>query len=299
MAIGPTQGTVGGFLSGLARRLVADGVLSEEKARDAHQKASKSKESFVAYLVGNNLAPARKIAETASREFGIPMLDVMSLDLAQSPVKDVSEKLIREHQALPVFVRGKRMFVALSDPTNLQALDEIKFNVGMPTEPILVEQDKLLKAIDQALSAATTQMEDMGDDSLDNIELTGGEEPEPQDGAAGGDLEDTPIVRFVNKMLLDAISKGASDIHFEPYEKKYRVRVRLDGVLQEVSAPPVAIGMRLAARLKVLARLDLAERRIPQDGRIKLNLSKSKAIDFRVSTCPTLFGEKVVLRIND
>ncbi|MGH8454676.1 MAG: type IV-A pilus assembly ATPase PilB, partial [Nevskiales bacterium] len=224
---------------------------------------------------------------------------VLSLDLGQAPVKDVSEKLIRDHHALPVFVRGKRMFVALSDPTNLQALDEIKFNVGMPTEPILVEEDKLNKAIDQALSAASTSMEELGDTDLDNVELSAGEDASGEGEASSGDVDDTPIVRFVNKMLLDAIQKGVSDIHFEPYEKKYRVRYRLDGVLQEISSPPVALGMRLAARLKVLARLDLAERRIPQDGRIKLNLSKTKSIDFRVSTCPTLFGEKVCLRIND
>jgi type IV pilus assembly protein PilB len=298
MAIGTSQGSVGGFLGGLARRLVTDGLLTEEKAREAQQKAVKSKESLVSLLVQDKLVPARKIAESASREFGIPLLDILSVDLGQAPVKDVSEKLIREHHALPIFVRGKRMFVALSDPTNLQALDEIKFNVGMPTEPILVEEDKLNKAIDQALSQVTTQMDELGDSDLDNIELSAVEDTGGAD-VTSADAEDTPIVRFVNKMLLDAISRGASDIHFEPYEKKYRVRYRLDGVLQEISAPPVTLGMRLAARLKVLARLDLAERRIPQDGRIKLNLSKTKAIDFRVSTCPTLFGEKVVLRILD
>jgi type IV pilus assembly protein PilB len=298
MAIGTTQGSVGGFLGGLARRLVTDGLLTEEKAREAQQKAAKSRSSFVSLLVQDKLVSARKIAESASREFGIPLLDVLSIDLTQAPVKEVSEKLVREHHALPIFVRGKRMFVALSDPTNLQALDEIKFNVGMPTEPILVEEDKLNKAIDQALSQVTTQMDELGDSDLDNIELSAVEDTGGAD-VTSADAEDTPIVRFVNKMLLDAISRGASDIHFEPYEKKYRVRYRMDGVLQEIAAPPVTLGMRLAARLKVLSRMDLAERRIPQDGRIKLNLSKTKAIDFRVSTCPTLFGEKVVLRILD
>lgn len=299
MAVGTTQGATGGFLGGLARRLVADGLLTEEKAREAQQKAAKGKESFVAHLVQGNLVPARKIAETASREFGIPLLDILAVDLANAPVKDVSEKLIREHHALPVFVRGKRMFIAVSDPTNLQALDEIKFNVGMATEPILVEEDKLNKAIELALSNTTTNMDELGDTDLDNVELSAGEDTSGGADVSSADAEDTPVVRFVNKMLLDAIQKGVSDIHFEPYEKKYRVRYRLDGVLQEVSAPPVVLGMRLAARLKVLARLDLAERRIPQDGRIKLNLSKTKSIDFRVSTCPTLFGEKVCLRIND
>jgi type IV pilus assembly protein PilB len=298
MAIGSNTSGVGGFLGGLARRLVADGLLTEEKALEVQQRAAKSRESFVTLLVQNNLVPARKIAEAACREFGIPLLDILSVDLSQAPVKDVSEKLIREHHALPIFVRGKRMFVALSDPTNLQALDEIKFSVGMPTEPILVEEDKLNKAIDQALSQVTSQMEDLGDSDLDNVELCAVEDSSTVD-VTSVDAEDAPIVRFVNKMLLDAIQRGASDIHFEPYEKKYRVRYRLDGVLQEVASPPVALGMRLAARLKVLSRMDLAERRIPQDGRIKLNLSKTKAIDFRVSTCPTLFGEKVVLRILD
>jgi type IV pilus assembly protein PilB len=300
MAIGTTPGPTGAFLGGLARRLVTDGLLTEEKAREIQQKAVKSRESFVSLLVQDKVVPARKIADTASREFGIPLIDVLSLDLGQAPIKEVSEKLIRDHRALPVFVRGKRMFVAVSDPTNLQALDEIKFNVGMATEPVLVEEDKLGKAIDQALSAVNTSMEGLDDDAdLDNVELSAGEDTSGGAEVSSADAEETPIVRFVNKMLLDAIQRGASDIHFEPYEKNYRVRYRTDGVLQEISAPPVALGMRLAARLKVLARLDLAERRIPQDGRIKLNLSKSKSIDFRVSTCPTLFGEKVVLRIND
>jgi type IV pilus assembly protein PilB len=300
MAIGTTPGPTGAFLGGLARRLVTDGLLTEERAREIQQKAVKSRESFVSLLVQDKVVPARKIADTASREFGIPLIDVLALDLANAPIKEVSEKLIRDHRALPVFVRGKRMFVALSDPTNLQALDEIKFNVGMATEPVLVEEDKLNKAIDQALSAVNTTMEGLDDDAdLDNVELSAAEDSSGGGDVTSADAEETPIVRFVNKMLLDAIQRGASDIHFEPYEKNYRVRYRTDGVLQEISAPPVALGMRLAARLKVLARLDLAERRIPQDGRIKLNLSKSKSIDFRVSTCPTLFGEKVVLRIND
>jgi type IV pilus assembly protein PilB len=187
----------------------------------------------------------------------------------------------------------------VSDPTNLQALDEIKFNTGMVTEAILVEEDKLAKAIEDALSAVDSSMEGLDDADLEALEVSGGDDNEREVDVASLDTDDAPVVRFVNKVMLDAINKGASDIHFEPYEKKYRVRLRQDGVLRELASPPVGLGMRLSARLKVLARLDLAERRIPQDGRIKLNLSKTKSIDFRVSTCPTLFGEKIVLRILD
>lgn len=286
-------------LGGLARRLVADGMLSQTKATEIQDAARKQRVTFVAHLVDSNVVPARRIAEAASREFGVPLLDLLALNLSQAPVRDVSENLIRKHHALPLFKRGNRLFIGLSDPTNLTALDEIKFNTGMTTEAILVEEDKLAKAIEDSLSAMDSSLSGLDDADLDALEVA-----EDQSESAEADIttvgtDDAPVVRFVNKVMLDAINRGASDIHFEPYEKKFRVRLRQDGILIELANPPVGMGMRISARLKVLARLDLAERRVPQDGRIKLNLSKNKSIDFRVSTCPTLHGEKIVMRILD
>ncbi|SCN46434.1 Type IV fimbrial assembly, ATPase PilB [methanotrophic endosymbiont of Bathymodiolus azoricus (Menez Gwen)] len=193
--------------------------------------------------------------------------------------------------------RGNRLFIALSDPTNFQALDDIKFHTRLNTETILVEEDKLVAAIDSFLEAADTSMTDLLDTDLDNIELSGGDEEAKDE--VNSDIDDAPIVRFVNKILLDAIKKGASDIHLEPYEKTFRIRFRSDGMLSEVASPPSNIANRIISRIKVMSKMDIAERRVPQDGRIKMTLSRNKAIDFRVNTCPTLFGEKVVLRILD
>ncbi len=286
-------------LGGLARRLVAEQVLSEDKALELQQAALKKRETFVTHLVGSNVVPAKRVAEAASREFGVPLFDLRALNLSMAPVRDVSENLIRKHHALPLFKRGNRLFVGVSDPTNLAALDEIKFNTGMATEAILVEEDKLAKTIEDALSAVDTSLAGLEDAYLDGLDMSGGEPADSDADVTTMGADDAPVVRFVNKVMLDAINRGASDIHFEPYEKKFRVRLRQDGVLMELASPPVGMGMRLSARLKVLARLDLAERRVPQDGRIKLNLSKNKSIDFRVSTCPTLHGEKIVMRILD
>ena len=286
-------------LSGLARRLVVDGLFSDETAQDSYQNALKQRVPFVAYLVEQKLASSSAIAWSACQEFGAPLFDLSVMDLESAPVKLVEEKLIRQHQALPLFKRGNRLFVAVADPTNLQALDEIKFHTGISTEAVLVEQDKLTKAIDKALEAMDTSMSDLLDSDLDNLEVLGGDDIDQQDDTNDSDVDDTPVVRFVNKVLLDAINKGASDIHIEAYEKSCRVRFRQDGVLHEVTAPPIAMANRLVARLKVMSRMDIAERRVPQDGRIKMQLSKNRAIDFRVNTCPTLFGEKVVLRILD
>lgn len=285
-------------LSGLARKLVNDGLLKEEQAQQDFQQALTDKIPFVPYLVRNKRASSADIAHAASAEFGVPVLDIESIDIEPEITRLVKEELINKHHALPVFRRGNRVFVAVSDPTNLQALDEIKFHIGANAEMILVEEDKLAKAIDKALEAADTSLKDMqGDDfdNLDDIDI-GSDEPKDNDDV---DVDDAPVVRFVNKVLLDAIKKGASDLHFEPYEKIYRVRFRIDGVLAEMAKPPVVLAGKIAARIKVMSRLDVSERRVPQDGRIKLKLSKNKAIDFRVSTCPTLFGEKVVMRILD
>ena len=288
-----------GFLGGLARRLVADGLIEDAKARELQQSALKSGKPLVSLIVEEKLMSARDIASSASTEFGAPLMDMDALDLDPAVTGSISEKLIQKHHALPLFKRGKRVFVGVSDPTNLQALDEIKFATGGTTEAILVEEDKLTKAIESAISAADSAAMDIGDEDLDNLEISDGSEAEGGDDVTASEADEAPIVRYVNKVLLDAINKGASDIHFEPYEKTYRIRFRMDGILKEMATPPVAMGGRLAARVKVMSRMDLAEKRVPQDGRIKLKLSKNKAIDFRVNTCPTLYGEKICARILD
>jgi type IV pilus assembly protein PilB len=286
-------------LNGLARRLVDDGLLSDVDAQKAQEQANKKKVPLVSYLVENKLVDEKIVAAAGSEEFGIPLLDISTIEIEPDIIKMVDEKLVRKHHALPLFKRGNRLFIAVSDPTNLMALDEIKFHVGATTEPVLVEEGKLNIAIEKGMSANDTSLADLGGDGdLDDLDIGAGEE-EDTGNDRDTDTDDAPVVRFVNKVLLDAINGGASDIHFEPYEKVYRVRYRKDGVLTEVATPPVALNRRIAARVKVLARLDISERRIPQDGRMKMKLSKNRAIDFRVNTCPTLFGEKIVLRILD
>jgi type IV pilus assembly protein PilB len=284
-------------LGGLPRRLVVDGYINEETAIKVAEEAKKEKVPFVTQLVKSKALDAKTIANAAAQEFGVPVLDISVLDMEGAPIQLVDEKLITQHHALPIFKRGKRLYVAVSDPTNLQALDEIKFNTGLVTDLILVEEDKLAITIEKALSAQDS-LEDMDlDEDLDNLDVVDTEDT--GDDSATNGADEAPVVRFVNKVLLDAINRGASDLHFEPYEKSYRVRFRMDGMLQEVASPPLNLGPRIAARLKVMSRMNIAERRVPQDGRIKLKISKNRAIDFRVNTCPTLFGEKVCLRILD
>ncbi len=286
------------ILSGLTRKLVRDGHLDEATAEKAQVAAEKKKTPLVSYLVEQKIVDGNVIAAAGAEEFGIPLLDIEAMDLDAEVTKLVDEKLVRQHHALPLFKRGNRLFVAVSDPTNLQALDEIKFHVGANTEAILVEEGKLNKTIEQAMAANDTSMAELtGNADLDDLDIGGMDEEVDDDTSV--DADDAPVVRFVNKVLLDAINTGASDIHFEPYEKTYRVRYRRDGILKEIATPPVALNRRISARLKVLSRLDISERRIPQDGRMKMKLSKNRAIDFRVNTCPTLFGEKIVLRILD
>ncbi|WP_420426473.1 type IV-A pilus assembly ATPase PilB [Algiphilus sp.] len=302
MAVNPQNIPVSkGYLGGLARRIVAEGLLSEEQARTAQQKAQRSGQSLVSYAVEQKWAAARGLAMAASREFGVPLADLSALEVDNALASEVGEKVLRKHRALPLYRRGKRLFVAISDPSFNQALEEIKFATGQPTEGVLVEDDKLGKAMEAALSAVDAASLSGDESEFDDIDLeAGGREEQAVDASATqSDADDAPVVRYVNKVLLDAIRRGASDIHFEPYEKYYRVRLRVDGELREFARPPVQIAARLAARVKVLSRLDLAERRVPQDGRIKLKLSAQRAIDFRVSTCPTLWGEKIVLRILD
>ena len=299
MATQLNPGTLVG-LSGISRRLVAEGVLGENDARKAIEDASKQKIPIGAWLAENGLVSSAQIALASAFEFGIPLFDVTALDLGQIPIKLVKEELIQKHKALPLFKRGNRLFVGVSDPTNLRALDDIKFQSNHIIEPILVDEQQLERAIDQAQHATSTSIEDMDDtEGLEDLELGDVGEDEGGGGVDATGVDDAPVVRFVNKVLVDAIKRGASDIHFEPYETNYRVRLRMDGMLKHVASPPTRLTPRISSRIKVMAGLDIAERRVPQDGRIKLNLSKTKSIDFRVSTCPTLFGEKIVMRILD
>jgi type IV pilus assembly protein PilB len=286
-------------ISGLPRRLVQDGLVDEETMLEVLEKTQKMGGTVVAHLVDDELADAQAVAIAASHEFGVPLFDLDALELDLDVFKAVDQKLISKHRVLPMMLRGKRLFLAVSDPTNQQAIDEIKFQSGLRIDPVVVEQDKLKEQVARALEAVDTSMADLSDEDFDleSLEVTGG--LEELDEADSDAVDDAPVVRFVNKVLLDAIKKGCSDIHFEPYEKIYRVRTRLDGVLKNVASPPAMLAPKVCARLKVMARLDIAERRIPQDGRIKMKLSKSRAIDFRVNTCPTLYGEKIVLRILD
>jgi type IV pilus assembly protein PilB len=298
MAVTAAQGP----LTGLPRRLVQDGVVSEADLMAALNAIEGKSANLVPHLVANRLGDPRQIAIAAAHEFGVPLLDLDAVDLDLDVVKLVDEKLLLKHRILPILQRGKRLFLAVCDPTNLQALDEIKFQTTLRIEAIVVEQDKLDARVSRAIEAVDTTMSNLDDDAdgfdLENLEVTGGDE-DPGADVSTSDIDDAPIVRFVNKVMVDAIKKGASDIHFEPYEKHFRIRLRQDGVLTEIARPPVALAMKISARLKVMARLDIAERRIPQDGRIKMKLSKNRAIDFRVNTCPTLFGEKVVCRLLD
>ena len=292
---GPRSG-----LGGLPQRLVQDGVVAEAAMLEAMNVARERKTSVVTQLVTSGIA-ARDIAVAAANEFGVPLFDLEAVTVDLEIVRLVSDKLLAKHRVLPIFRRGKRLFLAVADPTNLHAIDEIKFQTSLGIEAVIVEDDKLQKAIDKALEQVDTQMSGLSDEEgidLEALETSGGDEA-LDEKVTRDDVEDAPIVRFVNKVMLDAIRRGASDIHFEPYEKIYRVRLRMDGVLKELAQPPVQLAQKLSARLKVMARLDIAERRVPQDGRIKMKLSKNRAIDFRVSTCPTLFGEKIVMRILD
>ncbi|HVI25621.1 MAG TPA: type IV-A pilus assembly ATPase PilB [Xanthomonadaceae bacterium] len=288
-------------ITGIARRLVMDGALEEAAAREAMDAATREKRPLAGYLLEKKLIAPADLAAANSIEFGMPIFDVAAMDPAQSAIKLVSEELVRKHNALPLFKRGGRLFVGIADPTNTRALDEIKFHVNLTVEAILVDEERIRRTIDQWLEQGDSLSDAVGDsEGLESLETSGGDEDlAGSDAGVDAKGDDTPVVKFINKVLVDAIRRGASDIHFEPYETEYRVRLRIDGMLKQVAKVPVKLQARIAARLKVMAQLDIAEKRVPQDGRIKLNLSKTKQIDFRVSTLPTLFGEKIVLRILD
>ncbi|MFC5438092.1 type IV-A pilus assembly ATPase PilB [Rhodanobacter umsongensis] len=286
-------------LSGMARRLVSEGLLPEADVRKAMADSGQHKASLGAWLLDHNLVDGGKLTQIASAEFGMPMMDVAALNPATMPLDLISEALINKHQALPLFRRGKRLFVGIADPMQSHALDEIKFHSNCMVEPILVERSSLQRVIEGLLNSMRDTMPDMGGGELDGLELEVGDDEAESTGIDANAQDDAPVVKFVNKILVDAIRRGASDIHFEPFETQYRVRLRMDGMLKAVASPPMKMANRISSRIKVMAQLDIAEKRVPQDGRIKLNLSKTRAIDFRVSTLPTLFGEKIVLRILD
>ena len=280
-------------LTGLPRRLVAEGLLKEPEAWDVTREAAQEKLPLVSYLVRRKNLDARKLANIAADEFGVPVLDLDSVDMEDAPIKEMEVEIMEKYHVLPLHRRGRKIFVGVSDPANIQALGEIRFTTGLTVDAVVVEEDKLVQAIER-VRRGNSNIDDLPD------EIDPFDEPEEQQNAADDNADiDAPIVRYVHQVLLSAIDKGASDIHFEPYEKFYRVRYRIDGMLYEIAQPPLAQATKLTARIKVMSRLDISEKRVPQDGRIKLKLSKIRAIDFRVNTCPTLWGEKVVLRILD
>lgn len=285
-------------LVGLARAAVDAGLLEESKAVDAMQQARRNSTPLVTWLVQNKLAPAKRLMELAADQFGVAYMDLDAINPEVFAKDSVSEKLARQHRILPLYKRGNKLYIAMSDPANQQAVNDVQFSTGLSVEGLLVEDDKLGQAIDRLYDSPAAALEGLDDLELDGFESEHDSEDDG-DAVSMEPADEAPVVRFVNKMLLDAIKGGSSDLHFEPYEKSYRVRFRTDGVLHEVARPPIQLRDRISARLKVMAGLDISERRKPQDGRIKLKVSASKSIDFRVNTLPTLWGEKIVMRILD
>ncbi|MEO8345915.1 MAG: type IV-A pilus assembly ATPase PilB [Betaproteobacteria bacterium] len=286
-------------ISGLARALAQNGVMSENEAETLQDQAHTSGVSFVeTVLAGKRLTPIQ-LAVFASRTFGNPLLDLASFDLDQIQKELVDLKLAQSRRVLPLYKRNNKLFVAISDPANLQVLDEVRFKTNLVPEPIVVEDDKLVQAIAKLVEASGANFNKQSGNLEDMEDGLDGDLPQVFQDEDSSDIEDAPVVKYIQKLLLDGISQGASDIHFEPYEKFFRVRFRVDGILSDVAQPPIAIKDKLASRIKVISRLDISEKRVPQDGRLKLVLNKAKAIDFRVSTLPTLYGEKIVMRILD
>lgn len=288
-----------GLHLGLSTLFIRKGLLNEEQMANAITKSRQNKHALVSTLVQSKLISARAIAELCYEEYGTPLLDLNEFDLASIPEDFLNKKLIEKHRCLPLFKRGNRLYIGTSDPTNIAALEDFQFSAGLHAEAILVEEDKLAKALEKILEEDISGLDlgGMDEAALAAIEIT--DTDRRSEESTGESSDDAPIVIYINKILTDAIRKGASDLHFEPYEKRYRIRFRIDGILHEVSEPPISLAGRLSARLKVMSKLDIAERRVPQDGRIKMKLSRTKSIDFRVSTLPTLWGEKIVMRILD
>ena len=283
-------------LSGLARMLVQEKLLTEDEANAIQSQANIQKVPFITQVILSRKITADKIAEASSRAFGFPYFNLDALNPDYLPTKSIDVKLMQTNRVIALQNRNNVLFVGLSDPTNLHSLDSVQFQMGMTLSPVVVEDDKLSKWIDKIVESKDTSMAslDVGDDF--DLDMGGNVEQEVE---ISQEVDDAPVVKYLQKMLLDAINLGASDLHFEPYEKFYRIRYRVDGILKEVAQPPLAIKEKLASRIKVISNMDISEKRIPQDGRMKLVLSKTRTIDFRVSTLPLIHGEKIVMRILD
>ena len=294
MAANPQQSA----LSGLARALVQAGRIKESEAEALLTQATATKTTFIEQLVNSKKVRANEIARFAADTFGYPILDLSAFDDAHIIKTAIDRKLIATHRVIPLHKRGNRIAIAIADPTNLRALDEIRFQTGMAIDPVIVDETQLAPLVNSLSESASETLKNLVSDDI-NLEFDDDSSTEKADDSTPSDVDDAPVVRFIQKMLLDAINDGASDIHFEPYEKSYRIRFRVDGTLREMASPPLAIKEKIASRIKVISRLNIAEKRVPQDGRMRLVLSKSRAIDFRVSTLPTMYGEKIVLRILD
>jgi len=284
-------------LSGLGRALVQKGLLAERDAHVVQAKANEGSISFVEQLIASKKFNETEVAEFAAHTFGFPLLDLQVFDMEYLPQKHIDANSLISRRAVPLFTRGNRLFVGISDPTNRSATDQIKFQTGLHIEPVVVEDTKLGTLINKLVTASGAALKELADDEMAGDLMAA--EPDTQPETPQIEIDDAPVVKYIQKILLDAINSGASDVHFEPYEKVYRIRYRMDGILYEMATPPLAIKEKIASRIKVISKLDISEKRVPQDGRMKLVLSKNRAIDFRVSTLPTLFGEKLVLRILD
>ena len=285
-------------LSGVARAFVQGGHLSRVEVDSILGDAKSANLTFVEQVVASKKLSAREVAQLCSEIFGYPLLDLATYDPQQVQADAIDRKLVQQHRVVALAKRGNRLSVAISDPTNEAALDQIKFQTSLAIDPVVVEDDKLGVILAAMSEAAGASILDIPDEDL-NLEFTDDESLAKAEESSMPEVDDAPVVRFLQKMLMDAIRDGASDLHFEPYEKTYRIRFRTDGILREIASPPIAIKEKLASRIKVISKLDISEKRVPQDGRMKLVLSKNRSIDFRVSTLPTLFGEKIVMRILD
>jgi type IV pilus assembly protein PilB len=285
------------LLSGLGRALVQQDVLRQQDAEQTQVAANNASITFVEQLIASKKVTAAKLAEFASNTFGVPLFDLNAFDIAAINQEWIDVKIIQGRRALPLHKRGNRLYVAVSDPTNLQALEEFRFKTNLISEPIIVEDDKLAKAVGIVADRNDRTLSKLVSSDEMELDLSSGEVAPSDDDT--GDVDDAPVVRYIQKILLDAINSSVSDIHFEPYERFFRIRYRLDGVLVEVAQPPLVIKDKVASRIKVISKLDISEKRVPQDGRMKLQLTKNRSIDFRVSTLPTLYGEKIVMRILD
>ncbi len=286
--------------NGLLVSLIRAGLIQDGQSEQLQERARQEKKNLVTYLIDNDIISSDQLAEICELEYGIPLLDLDAFELSEIPQKYLNVRLIEKHHALPIYTQGNTLYIAFSDPTNITALEDFGFTFNLHTEALLVDERKLQHAIQRVMEPTSDEFsKSIADDQISDLELNDIDDARLQESIDTNSEDDAPIVKYINKVLLDAVRRGASDLHFEPYEKKYRIRFRIDGILYEIATPPVNLANRFSARLKVMARLDIAERRLPQDGRIKLRLAKNRAVDLRVSTLPTMWGEKVVLRILD